>query len=154
MIIEKINENAVGTDVSVRPICEGISQDRGITLVSLIIIVIILLILSGVTINNLSNSSDVAPYNNMIADIKLLEDKISVYYNKYGGIPKIEKSNQTIDGVEYYKIDVSKLENVTLNYGNQKDGDTSDIYLINDNLEVYYLKGIEKSETIHHTRLD
>ena len=132
MKIEKMNANNVGETTS-RPLCEGISQDRGITLVSLIITVIILLILSGVTINNLSNSSNVAPYNNMIADIKLLEDKISIYYNK---------------------IDVSKLDNVTLNYGTEDKGDKTDIYLVNNNLEVYYLRGVEKSETIHHTRND
>lgn len=153
MKIEKMNANNVGETTS-RQLYEGISQDRGITLVSLIITVIILLILSGVTINNLSNSSNVAPYNNMIADIKLLEDKISIYYNKYAEIPIIEKSNQEIDGVEYYKIDVSKLDNVTLNYGTEDKGDKTDIYLVNNNLEVYYLRGVEKSETIHHTRND
>lgn len=155
MIREKINANIVGATSS-RPLCEGISQDKGITLVSLIITIIILLILTGVTISNLSSSSEVTPYNNMIADIKLLEDKISVYYNKYGEIPIIEKSNQTIDEVEleYYKIDLSKLENVTLNYGTEDEGDKTDIYLVNDNLEVYYLKGIQKSEKTHHTRTD
>lgn len=133
---------------------EKISQNKGITMVSLIITIVILLILSGVTIGNLSSSKKVTPYNNMIADIKLLEDKILIYYNKFEEIPKVEGSNQTIAGVVYYEIDLTKLENITLNYGTRNDGDETDIYLVNNNLKVYYLKGVEKEETIHHTRAD
>lgn len=154
MIVEKINENAVGADASVRPFCEVISQNRGITLVSLIITIIILLILSGAAITGINNSNDVSAYNNMIADLTLLEDKILVYYNRYGEIPRVESSNKTINGIVYYKIDLTKLENVTLNYGTVDEGDETDIYLVNDNLEVYYFKGIEKSEIMHHTRTD
>lgn len=133
---------------------EKISQNKGITLVSLIITIVILLIISGVAINGMEVSTNVAPYNNMIADITLLEDKVLVYYNKYGEIPIIVDNNQTINERVYYKIDVSKLENITLNYGTQDEGDETDIYLVNENLEVYYLKGIQKLEKIHHTRND
>lgn len=156
MIVEKINKNAVGADVSVHPFCEWISQDKGITLVPLIMTIIILLILSGVAITTIKESKDVGPYNNMVADLTLLEDKILVYYNRYGEIPKVVGSNQTINDTDtiYYKIDLTKLENVTLNYGIEDEGDKTDIYLVNDNLEVYYLKGIEKSEIIHHTITD
>lgn len=57
--------------------------------------------------------------------------------------------------MEYYEIDLSKLENITLNYGseyNQASNLTkdSDVYVVNDNLKVYYLKGIEKGGTIYH----
>jgi len=150
--IEKINENAVGADASVRPFCEWISQNKGITLVPLIITIVILLILSGAAITSINESNDVGPYNNMVADLTLLEDKILVYYNKYGEIPKVEGDNQTING--YYNIDLTKLQNVTLNYGTQDEGDETDIYLVNDNLEVYYLKGIEVSGKTHHTITD
>jgi len=152
MKIEKINENAVGADASVRPFCEWISQNKGITLVPLMITIVILLILSGAAITSINESNDVGPYNNMVADLTLLEDKILVYYNKYGEIPKVEGDNQTING--YYNIDLTKLQNVTLNYGTQDEGDETDIYLVNDNLEVYYLKGIEVSGKTHHTITD
>ena len=137
-------------NIEIKSLYEKLSQKKGVTLVALIITIVILLILSGVAINNLKNSSNVAPYNNMVADIELLTDKIAVYYNKYGEIPMIESSKQIIEGLEYYKIDLTKLENITLNYGTEKDGDVKDIYLVNNNLEVYYLKGIDKSGILQH----
>lgn len=131
------------------------NPQKGITLISLIMTVIILLILSTITISSIRSSNNVAPYNNMIADITLLEDKILVYYNKYGEIPKkADVAGKELEGSTYYEIDLSKLENITLNYGIKTDGDETDIYLVNENLEVYYLKGIEKSGTIHHTNSD
>lgn len=147
----------IKTRISAKSYVEGYfhsNPQKGITLISLIMTVIILLILSTITISSIRSSNNVAPYNNMIADITLLEDKILVYYNKYGEIPKETDSNQTINGTVYHKIDLSKLENITLNYGIKTDGDETDIYLVNENLEVYYLKGIEKSGTIHHTNSD
>lgn len=128
-----------------------IKKEKGITLVSLIMAIILLLILSTVTISSIKTSNNIAPYNNMIADITLLEDKILIYYNKNGDIPKIEGG---ITKDAYYEIDLSKVESITLNYGTKDNGDNNDVYLVNDNLEVYYLKGIEKSGMIHHTRLD
>lgn len=124
-----------------------LNSKKGITLVSVIITVILLLILSAVIINGIDTSNNVAPYNNMIADIALLEDKIQVYYNKYREIPVLEKKYN-----EYYKIDLSKLDNITLTYGTNKD--ENDIYLVNNSLEVYYLKGTELNGKIHHTKSD
>ena len=124
-----------------------LNSEKGITIISLIIIIIILLILSGVIIKNVDNSSKVAGYNNMIADISLLEDKLLVYFNKYGEIPKTTRSIN-INAKDYYEIDLLKLDNITLNYG-QKYGktdelviDKSDVYVVNDALEVYYVQGI------------
>lgn len=149
MISKRINENNVETN-NVHLIYKKISQNKGVTLVALIMTIVLLLILSSVAINNLNKSSNVAPYNNMIADIELLTDKIVIYYNKYGELPIIENNSQIIDDIEYYKIDLNKLENITLNYGTEKDGNAKDIYLVNNNLEVYYLEGIEKSGKIEH----
>ncbi len=125
----------------------NLNSNKGITMVSVIITVIILLILSAVIINGIDVSNNVAPYNNMIADITLLEDKLLVYYNKYREIPTLEQKYN-----DYYEIDLSKLENITLNYGSKIDGDKDDIYLVNNNLEVYYLKGTELNGKIHHTK--
>jgi len=135
-------------------IIEKTSQNKGVTLVGLVITIIILLILSGVAVTTIKDSNNIAPYNNMIADITLLEDKILVYYNKYRTIPFQEGSEQTINDNDtvYYKIDISKLENITLNYGNQKDGDITDIYLVSESLEVYYLKGVKQEGIMHHTK--
>lgn len=130
---------------------EKIKSNKGITMVALVTTIIIMLILLGVSINGINISNNAVPYNNMVADITLLEEKLLLYYNKYKEIPKTEMAKQ-IDGAQYYEIDLSKLENVTLNYGVKYNGDEEDIYLVNDNLKVYYLKGIQKSGTIYHNK--
>lgn len=127
------------------------NKNSGITIISLIITIIILLILSG-TVYTINLSNNAKPYNNMRSDIKQLEDKALVYYNKYRQLPKIDDDQEwpavTIEGKTYYKLDLSKLGSLTLNYGSEKEAD--DIYLINNNLEVYYYKGIEKSGELYH----
>ena len=128
---------------------EKIKSNKGITMVALVTTIIIMLILLGVSINGINISNNAVPYNNMVADITLLEEKLLLYYNRYKDIPKTEIVKQ-IDGVQYYEIDLSKLKNITLNYGIKYNGDEEDIYLVNDNLKVYYLKGVQKSGTMYH----
>lgn len=132
-----------------------IKSKNGITLVSLIISIIILLILSTVTIYSVRLSNNTGPYNNMISDINLLEDKIFIYNNKYSEIPKTNRKIK-IGEKEYYEIDLTKLNNITLNYGKEYgetgklNQNTSDVYVVNESLEVYYLKGISLSNTIYY----
>ena len=135
----------------------NIKENKGITLVSLVVTIVIILILCITVIYNYSMSNDVSVYNKMVADIKLLEDKIVIYYNKYADTPKTNRSIE-ISGTEYYEIDLSKLENITLNYGQdyKKDddlNDSSDVYLINPtNLDIYYLSGIEINGETYHVK--
>ena len=126
-----------------------IKNQKGITLAYLIITIIILGILSTIAITSFKNSDDVGKYNKMIADITILKDKVLVYYNKNKEIPIIANTSETIDGVTYSKIDITKLENVTLNNGYSNE--EGDYYLINNNLEIYYKKGAEKSGHTYHT---
>lgn len=128
---------------------DKINSRKGITLVSLVVSIIILLILSTISVYSIRTSNNVSPYNNMVADINLLEDKILIYYNKYSEIPKTSEEIE-INNVKYYKIDLSKLENVTLNFGTNKGSE--DYYLVNNNLEVYYKKGVQKAGDIYHTK--
>lgn len=128
-----------------------IKSSNGITIVSLIMVIIIVLILSTVSFYSINSSQNIGKYNKMIADITLLEDKILIYYNKYGEMPIIINEKETIDNIDYYKIDLGKLENITLNYGID-ESDDNDIYLVNTNIQVYYKKGIEKAGTIYHTK--
>ena len=126
-----------------------IKNQKGITLSYLIITIIILGILSTIAITSFNNSDDVGKYNKMIADITLLRDKILVYYNKNGEIPVIDNTSETIEGVTYNKIDVTKLRNITLNNGYSNE--EGDYYLVNNDLEVYYKKGTQKSGRTYHT---
>jgi len=137
----------------------NIKSKKGITLITLVITVIVLLILSGTVIYNSKSTNDVGKYNNMVADIELLNDKILVYYNKYGEVPVTkrvwERNVEGVGNVKYYEVDLAKLENLTLHYGKdygktEELTEESDVYLVNSNLHVYYLKGVEsKGETYH-----
>ena len=94
----------------------SLKRNRGITLVALVITIILLLILTGTIIYNVDLSNSKLYYDKMVADINLLNDKILVYYNKYNEIPKTDRSIK-INEVTYWEIDLSKLDNITLNYG-------------------------------------
>lgn len=128
------------------------SSEKGITLISLVVTIIILLILTGVVITNFNSSDEDGKYNNMKADIKLLKDKVLIYYNRYGEVPKTSRTIK-VNNTDYYEIDLSELGNITLNYGKDYEKDlttSSDVYLIDLNLHVYYLKGIERSGKMYH----
>lgn len=134
----------------------NIKENKGITLVTLVTTIIILLILTGTAVYNFSLSNETSYYNKMVSDIKLLSDKILIYYNKYAEIPKTNREI-TINGVQYSEIELDKLDNLTLNYGNEY-GETgaltnsSDAYVVDDNINIYYLKGIEKDGETYHTK--
>ena len=132
-----------------------LNSNKGVTIVALIVTIILLLILSGVTINNLNKSNDVTPYNNMVSDVDLLENEILLYYNKYNEIPKTDREI-IIHGKKCYEIDLSKLDNLVLNYGrdygknNELVVDQSDVYVVNDSIEVYYVKGVGNEGEKHY----
>ena len=135
----------------------NIKSNKGITLVSLVVTVIILLILSGTVIYNINLSDNVGEYNNMVSDIELLKNKILIYYNNNYEIPKVDNKSIVIDGKEYYEIDLKKLGNITLNYGSKYGNEenlttTSDVYVVSDTLDVYYVKGVKKSGEIFHKK--
>lgn len=122
-------------------------------MVVLIITLIVLGILAGVAINNIDIGTDVRNYNYMCADIELLENKIKIYYNKYGQLPikegKIEipatlqEQTSSRDNENYYEIELNLLKGMALNFGGGSSED-KDIYIVNEqSLEVYYLKGID-----------
>lgn len=122
-----------------------IRNNKGITITTLVVTVIIMLILASTIIIKISDSKDVSKLNNLYADIKILEEKVLDYYNNYGMLPikgeQIDPLLSMENGNNYYEIDLSKLENITLNYGHGDDN--KDIYVVNgDTLDVYYYKGV------------
>ena len=132
----------------------NIKSSKAITLISLVITIIVMLIITGVTIRRASINNKSDKYNRMVSDINRLKDQVLIFYNKYGEIPKTERTI-TINGKEYSEIDLSKLDSITLNYGkNYGEEDlleeTSDVYAIDSNLNIYYIKGIEKEGQLYH----
>lgn len=132
-------------------------NERGITVVSLVAIVVILLILTTTIVININTGEDYANYRKMCADIDTLKDRILIYYNNYGEIPKTdikinarsisEAAGETGD---FYTVDLGKLSNLTLNYGT---GEGDNVYIINENsLNIYYLHGIEYEGNVVHAK--
>lgn len=136
-----------------------LKNQKGVTLIALMLTIVILAILAGIAIGNIDMGTDIRNYNYMCADIELLEDKILAYYNENGTIPKgdlvaspeLGGQESTRDaGGNYYKIDISKLSNITLNYGGGKT--ENDVYIVNEkSLEVYYLEGAIYEEIKYYT---
>ena len=100
----------------------------------------------------------------MYEDIYILDDKITTYYSKNGKLPILENETVTVpsdmeknpnDNENYYVIDLSKMENVSLTYGsgfnNYQEGN-KDVYIVNEKShQVYYLKGINYREKNYYT---
>lgn len=107
----------------------------------------------------MSESIRISELNNMYKDINILENKIALYYLDYGNLPikndkKIEfkKSINPNDNDIYYEIDLNKLDNISLFFGDKILG-VNDIYIINEQSHtIYYLKGCEYDNRMIYTR--
>lgn len=143
--------------------------EKGITLITLSVVVIVLLIITGTMIYNVKSNLGVGRLKNMQSDIENLRDKISVYYAQYGAIPiSVEYTNEdrlneinvisdAVDTGKFYVIDLSAIENLTLNYGTdyekirnnevtttEQANQLEDIYIINETSHnIFYLRGIK-----------
>ena len=80
---------------------ERMKQEKGISMLSLIITIIILLILTNVMIYNARDNMYIKALANLYNDIEILNSKVSEYYERYGNIPA---------STEY--INVNKLSNI------------------------------------------
>lgn len=95
---------------------KSIKNSKGITIIALVVTVVILLILTGTVIYNSNLSKSNYKYNKMVADLDILSDKILNYYKKYNELPRTERTIE-IGEAKYWEIDLSKLDNLTLNFG-------------------------------------
>lgn len=145
---------------------DKLKQEKGITMMALVVTIIILLILTSVLVFNTQDSVYIKRLNNLYSDIELLRAKTDEYYNEYGQIPaKIKYTNiGTLKNVlstkndtgDFYVIDLEAMEGITLNYG--KDYETvksdstnannyTDLYIINENSHnIFFVRGIEIKE--------
>ena len=124
-------------------------NQKGITLMAEVItIVIFMLILSTITYSSMT-SLQVRTLNNMYADILTIQERAANYYLKYGVAPvttskvsitvPADQINPNDAENEYYKVDFSKLLNVSLN---NKQTEEEYYYMNTKTLTVYYSKGV------------
>lgn len=136
---------------------------KAITLISLIITIVLLVIVAGTTIGVSLDRFKTNNLKKMYNDIELLNGKVENYFIKFGGLPILEKNYLDLnftkninDNENYYIIDLSAIENVTLNYGKEgyeNPNVSDDVYIINEKSHtIYYVRGIELSEgKIYHS---
>lgn len=127
------------------------------------ICIIILSVIFFEIISYMNNGIEFSELNNMYKDINALDNKIALYYLDYGKLPIIEerviefkdKSINPNDNETFYEIDLNKLDNLNLFYGDKILG-YDDIYIINeDSHTIYYLKGCTyNGKTIYTRELD
>ncbi len=107
-----------------------------------------------------TNGVQIIKLNNMYKDIRILENKISLYYLDNGTLPIKDsnviyfekKSINPNDNENYYEIDLEKLENLNITYGKGVFG-LNDKYIINEQSHtIYYYLGIEYKDEIMYTR--
>ena len=157
-------------------------EEKGVTLLVLTITIIVLLIITSITIGNFQNQLGKKNLNNLYSDIEAINAKISEYYLKNNSLPIFEenaymnnssqlkllfKTNggkgtliNINDENSYYVINLSKLENLTLNYGREYsnwDNNSTyekyqDVYIINETThQVYYPKGVKYNGRMYFT---
>lgn len=134
-----------------------LSLNKGITIISLIVTIVIMIILTAVIITDKDTGSNYKKYKLMCADVELLEDKVLLYYSKYAEIPTTgEEITEDIPteifitntGSKFYKLNVNKLSNITLNYGEEED-----VFIIDTiTFEVFYLNGIEYEDKVYYNK--
>lgn len=146
----------------------NLKQNKGITLVTLILSIIIMLIISSVILYNASTGMNTRALNNMYNDITILKDKVDIYYSQYGTLPIIKTKYVNVENIKninindnenYYVIDLEALENITLTYGKEykeykqtSENQKTDLYVVNEQSHtIYYVKGITLDNKNYYT---
>ena len=134
-------------------------NNKGITMITLIVTILLMLIIAGVTINQSVKNIEARKIDSLYADLELLEDKVNTYYLNNGSLPIKEefkgsdnfKSVRNVnDNNVYYVIDISKLEGVSLSMKLDFTGD--DVYIMNEKSHtVYYPKGLTIDNETYYT---
>ena len=129
----------------------NIKNNKGITLLAEVMTVAVLVMIIAIISYSSMSSLQVRKLNNMYADIVNIQEKAANYYLKYGeapvdktapvsvsSVPDVQK-NVNDEADKYYKVDMSKLLNITLN-NEQTD---EEYYFMNEKtLTTYYSTGV------------
>jgi len=149
-------------------------NNKGITMVALMVTVAIMIILAvTITVNfgNFASRSNQAKFE---TDIKAIREEINQYYarnkelpilNKYTNTSMLNDIKNVNDNNNYYVVDLSKIS-VKLNFGSDYDivkskstseelSEILDIYIINEKSHtIYNPKGVEYYDRINYTDIN
>ena len=143
-------------------------NNKGITMISLILTVAVMFIISSVTVYTSYDRFEINKYNKMINDLKYLNDKVSNYYLKHDALPILrdDENNQirytysTLSFSEetYYIIDLEAMDGMSLNYGKEgfeNPNESKDVYIINSSShQIYYVKGMKLKDKYYYTAVN
>lgn len=144
-------------------------DEKGITLITLVMTMIILTVLTITITASLDSTTEMKEYEEVKSDILTLSEEVKLYYLKNGKLPVTDKTGYDVttkgstyyiptadrnpnDSGSYYAINLGLLK-TQLNRGdNPKE---KDVYIVNEkSLTVYYLAGIKLKDTVHYTAVD
>lgn len=145
-------------------------NEKGIAMITLVVTVMLLIIITGVMVFNSHTSLQISNLTKLQNDIEALDNRIAAYYVQYGELPLYKKDNSNYvytkssvasaitpldnnDGDKYYIIDISAIDNITLNYGSEwRSNEASDKYIINEQSHtIYYVKGVIYQGVRYHS---
>lgn len=157
-------------------------NERGMTLISLVITVIVIIIVTFAVSTNLKNNADLQKLVYLRGDIENLEGKVEEFFNEYGELPAsieytgISDLSEILNPEElssrFYVIDLQAIQGLSLHYGKDYErikvvdpdrttetiNQYQDVYIINETSHsVFYVKGIsikegDKKNTYYTTR--
>ena len=151
----------------------NMKNDKGITLIALVITIVVLMILTVSVGASLIKTNDLKAFYKVKEDIILLSREVESYYLDNEVLPIVDNTNYSAfvttinsknsldrnpnDNDVYYKINISGLKN----YVSTHDGYTikinnpDDTYLVNEKTHtIYYSKGIKLKGSWHFTAFD
>lgn len=112
-------------------------NNKGITLISLVLTVIVILIITSAMIFNTKNQLEMRKIQNLSNDIETLNSKVDEYYLKYGELPKLcnytdseSKNFKNRGDFEKSLQDKAKEQNLRLN--NEINANDGDDYIVID----------------------
>lgn len=135
-------------------------NQKGVTLMILVVTIVIMAIIVGGISYSSIESFKMNAYYDMCTDIELLDEKIALYYIENKDLPIVTSNVKNIDelvpnyaegNVNYnpnnsgtlYKIDLSKLENLSLK--------STDYYMDETSHTIYSPRGIQVEEKTYYT---
>ena len=153
---------------------------RGVTMISLVVTIIVMIVVTTAIVYRTKNQVNLQKYDALQSDIMAINNAIQEYYLKNNDVPVIceyaTKENLELimksEGVEnvffdsndegkYYVIDLGKLDNLTLNFGQDYKEikknianvtQYKDVYVINlVSHKVYYPKCVKANDVMYYT---